>query len=529
MGAVQARGLSGRSQHWLVWLGLEGKEWDEAPLSHKDVMAVRNGFILDITMHGEKPRDGVISRFLDMEPSKAITHGSEHAMTRFQIRIANRAVGCAQDMMLRKQFHTSLEEQTPRGSSYAQIDGSPLLVGSGPNGGFEGADFVAVDNVAMSLRPTPGCSSSGGAHPPNRRRAKALRACVLHGEDIQRDSSLSGARDQEVAAFLVDVLEMRVKAVVACGFVGAHNESCVKTLTDLDRPYIASGIFECCNDLPSSIRMDHPSYSRGAPRDFFNYFGSPDGDDGLDWRPCETRAPGLSTQRAQVGGLTLVSTLLAEDCTGAPEGSSYKVANYRLEVSWKEGLLFSSKTRQAELTVCHIQSADNGPVQLTRQQAAMLYAAAARADPEDPGDLGFRGEGRVLVHCHAGAGRAVNIAYGLAEVMCNGVPNDAMAKLQWLRQSCPATMQTPEQLIDGVQLSIHLLEELQGRVSLSCSSPEGGDGRGVHHVAAAAAGLSIGDGLAARSQSAADCGRVGRAISSLVRGRRQGHRSVDGY
>eukprot|EP00951_Prasinocladus_malaysianus_P029228 scaffold268874_cov29-Prasinocladus_malaysianus.AAC.1 len=46
----------------------------------------------------------------------------------------------------------------------------------------------------------------------------------------------------------------------------------------------------------------------------------------------------------------------------------------------------------------------------------------------------------------------------LSELFCANVPVDPREKLAWLRSFRPGAVQTPEQLVDGVQLAAMLLD-----------------------------------------------------------------------
>eukprot|EP00951_Prasinocladus_malaysianus_P011142 scaffold82176_cov28-Prasinocladus_malaysianus.AAC.3 len=125
------------------------------------------------------------------------------------------------------------------------------------------------------------------------RRGRALSTLMMHGSDINCCEAYMEARDKEVAAFITDLLEMQVRTVVANGFVNAHDESNIKTFMDETRPYIdVKKLIVRARDIfyprpfepPYYFKANHPSYNKSAPRDFFNYFGAPMGDDGLKWK-----------------------------------------------------------------------------------------------------------------------------------------------------------------------------------------------------------------------------------------------------
>jgi len=90
------------------------------------------------------------------------------------------------------------------------------------------------------------------------------------------------SRNTEVAAFLTELLEMKVRCVIANGFTCAHNDCNPKTLMEMQAPH-----FDPMRVLPAGYlrgRTTHSSYKLGCGRDFFNFFGSPNGDDGLPWK-----------------------------------------------------------------------------------------------------------------------------------------------------------------------------------------------------------------------------------------------------
>mmetsp|Transcript_27413 Transcript_27413/g.77378 ORF Transcript_27413/g.77378 Transcript_27413/m.77378 type:complete len:326 (+) Transcript_27413:1807-2784(+) len=65
----------------------------------------------------------------------------------------------------------------------------------------------------------------------------------------------------------------------------------------------------------------------------------------------EPTASGLRRKQVNIAGLTVTSTCLTKDTQGRPIDSSYKVAAYRLQISWKEGQLWWGSRKGAEIRV----------------------------------------------------------------------------------------------------------------------------------------------------------------------------------
>jgi hypothetical protein len=64
-----------------------------------------------------------------------------------------------------------------------------------------------------------------------------------------------------------------------------------------------------------------------------------------------TRHGGIASWEAKVHPLKLRSTMMAQDHTLGPADGSYKVAVYKMEVSWYEGFLWFGKHQTAEIQV----------------------------------------------------------------------------------------------------------------------------------------------------------------------------------
>mmetsp|Transcript_22710 Transcript_22710/g.57236 ORF Transcript_22710/g.57236 Transcript_22710/m.57236 type:complete len:540 (-) Transcript_22710:64-1683(-) len=374
---------------------LKRPELDE-PLSDAEVAIVKACLLDELRVTG-KVTDEAVEKYLAQEASQALVQGPEHAVTRAQIRLVNRPLPGAEDpdTTIRRWFCLQGSQQKAS-HSCAQLDGSPLLLGTGPNGGHDGAASifkpVSLEYQKNVLRNT------------RKTRKAALPALMLHGSDMNKMQFYKESRDTEVAGFLIDLLEMQVRCVVACGFVCAHEEDNLKVLLKCQGPYCNPRKIVPQDPYSRAPKPMHPSYQKGAPRDFFNYFGSPLGDDGLRWKPVETRLGGLRSWEAQVSSLRLRSTLLAEDATLAPAGGAYKVAVFKLEVGWHEGLPFFGRNQNAEIQVVHIQVQDQAPAQLTRAQVRLLYNAVAGNAP-DSVELGFE----VRRHCRLHRRRGCDI------------------------------------------------------------------------------------------------------------------------
>mmetsp|Transcript_30128 Transcript_30128/g.85037 ORF Transcript_30128/g.85037 Transcript_30128/m.85037 type:complete len:472 (-) Transcript_30128:290-1705(-) len=409
---------------------------------------------------GPRYSPAAIQTFKDGESSQAFTSGPEHGVTRWQIRLANAAQPGLGGMSIREWYNSLPIDTSP--ATVSQIDGSPLLLGNGPIGGHHSSgkhtfwrDSWKVCEDGDILDQYLGVV-----------RSKAMNPLYLHGTDINANMVDYEARDEEVAAFLIGMIEMKVKAVVACGFTNAHEESNIKTLTDM-KPYLKPKSAAAMQDIGfggGRASHVHPSYSKGAPRDFFNYFGCCDGDDGIQWKTIERTSSGCTRKRAHISGLTITSTCLVKDVEHKPMDSSYKVASYRLQISWREGRLWWGQKKEAEIRVMHVVAMDQMPLQLTRKQVRILYNIVAGTETMDSVGLGFQGRGhRVFVHCHAGVGRTGDMAMGLTEILCDSTPSDPKEKLLWLRKFRKGAVQTPEQLIDGLQLAATILDEVYER------------------------------------------------------------------
>mmetsp|Transcript_27420 Transcript_27420/g.77452 ORF Transcript_27420/g.77452 Transcript_27420/m.77452 type:complete len:427 (+) Transcript_27420:663-1943(+) len=291
---------------------------DDTPLIQEEIDITRDNLLEFFRSIGQIPTERALQEFKMAEPSKAIVSGPEHAVTRWQMRLANRELPDLDGMSIRE-WHSSLpiDPLAPKPPTVSQIDGSPLLLGNGPIGGHRSAGKHLWKSSWKISANSDVLDQYLGVT-----RGKVMNALDLHGSEINSNGVDDVLRDEEVAAFLIGMLEMKVKAVVACGYVNAHDESNIKTLIDLP-PYFNQA--KSPRGKADSHGNLHPSYRKGAPRDFFNYFGCCDGDDWIRWRTIEPTASGLRRKQVNIAGLTVTSTCLTKDTQGRPIDSSYKV------------------------------------------------------------------------------------------------------------------------------------------------------------------------------------------------------------
>lgn len=90
-------------------------------------------------------------------------------------------------------------------------------------------------------------------------------------------------RDDEVVGFLLELSDMHVGVIVSNGFPCAYTMTNMKTMSQHAKPYADEAFFSKPG-FTSLYRYD-PVYSHTNPRDFFNFFGAADGDDGESQKP----------------------------------------------------------------------------------------------------------------------------------------------------------------------------------------------------------------------------------------------------
>lgn len=239
-------------------------------------------------------------------------------------------------------YYTSLGAQTrPRytcgrvGRSAAAA-GSELYMGQGPNGGHLGRGLTWRD-VQSQRGAISNASTAGGATRANDRRdgsvtnvasvgsgsgaarsrdkfkqrmqhlqnpSETLPELMLDGHDLNRLEFVRARRDSEVCGFLGECIDLGIGCVIANGFTHAHMFDNMKTYERADRNFAQDEAGRLTYPLTMDprcpayqlnkykhLRGESPSGGAqsdddpvlGAPRDFFNYFGSDSGDDGIVW------------------------------------------------------------------------------------------------------------------------------------------------------------------------------------------------------------------------------------------------------
>jgi hypothetical protein len=313
------------------------------------------------------------------------------------------------------------------------ISHSDLILGQGPNGGHGGTG-IYKDNVEKS-------QTSMQQHLT--RMTSHVKELWMSGRDINKRIFHRVNRDEEVLGFLVGLKEMKVGTVIALGFPRSYNMTNIKTMIHSEHGYADYEMFS--KPAFQALDRDDTVYHRNTARDFFNYFGAKDGDDGLPW---QNAGPGV--RKCQLQEFCLTSTLVKTLKNNL--GSEMHV--YDLRVNWTDGCLCASVAQELNLQVVNIRTWDQGPSLLVKDQVHALVDTLLDFDAENS---------FVFIHCAGGIGRTGNIAYGLSEILCSNVPNDPLKKLEWLRSQRQGCIQSPEQLVDGMILSNMILDDVVNR------------------------------------------------------------------
>ena len=127
---------------------------------------------------------------------------------------------------------------------------------------------------------------------------------------------------------------------------------------------------------------------------------------------------------------------------------------YELKVVWRDGCLCASVKEELSIQVLNIRTWDQSPSMLVADEVDLLVETILDKDRDNK---------FVFIHWAGGIGRTGNIAYGLSEIMCSGVPKDPLKKLEWFRSFRPGCIQCPEQLVDGMVLSNMILQNVIAR------------------------------------------------------------------
>lgn len=313
---------------------------------------------------------------------------------------------------------------------------SDLILGQGPNGGHGGTGLYR-DHVEMAK------NSSRGLKDHLTRMTSHVKELWMSGQDINKRIFHRVNRDEEVVGFLVGLKEMKVGVVIALGFPRSYNMTNVKTMVCPDKGYADDEMF--AKPPFQTLHRKDKVYQRNTARDFFNYFGAKDGDDGLGWRDV-----GDGVRKCDIQEFQLTSKLVKSLQNNL--GSDMNI--YDLTVTWTDGCCCASAKQELNLKVINIRTWDQGPSLLVKNQVSMLVDVLLDIDKENS---------FVFVHCAGGIGRTGNIAYGISEILCSNVPNDPLKKVEWLRSQRQGCIQSPEQLVDGMVLSNMILDDLVER------------------------------------------------------------------
>jgi hypothetical protein len=286
-----------------------------------------------------------------------------------------------------------------------------------------------------------------------------IKEWLYDGEDLNFWGVLRENRDAEVAGFLSTMVNLGVGLVVSVGHCRASTHVNMCTLRKPASPYL---------DVRSHswIRAKgSETYHQGSPRDFFNFFGAADADDGIAWR---TVGGGGNVKTATLMGFQIVSRRVRQ----VESQSSGKVVTlYDLHIEWRDVppafaafgaacLGCCPRERQYRLQVLHVDAPDMAPVALSAQQIAMVTDTLVQL-PDPHGQESVQSPG-VFIHCAGGIGRTGNVALALTEILSTSVesPWAPEEKLNWLRSHRQGSVQTPEQWMDGVVLTCGLLADV---------------------------------------------------------------------
>jgi len=319
------------------------------------------------------------------------------------------------------------------------VSNSDLLLGQGPNGGHGGTGLYKDDRVEKEKRK----ETKRDLRENLTRMTSHIKELWMSGSDINQRIFHRVNRDEEVIGFLVGLKQMKVGAVIALGFPRSYDMLNVKTMVYGKRGY--ADMDAASRPGYQALEARDPCYKRNTARDFFNYFGARDGDDGLPWRDV-----GGGVRKCSIQDFELTSKLVKT----LKNGVGWPMDLYDLTVKWKDGCLCSSIEEELSLSVINIRTWDQSPSMLAKEEVSLLVDTILGIDPENS---------FVFIHCAGGIGRTGNLAYGLSEIMCSDVPKDPLKKLEWFRSFRPGCIQAPEQLVDGMILSNMIMQDVVAR------------------------------------------------------------------
>jgi len=466
-------------------LALDGA--DSSNLSEAEVKEVRHLLakeysILEFLDNASASHLGIVQSFkalLASAGSKPIMKRSEFSYMRQMIRAATQFEAIPTDtcvdflvgfqkpktkdlppIAIREWFALQGRSERPSFTA-AVVDGSNLMLSQGPNGGHSGSTLVQTSCQRFAKRRKTLSRALFGSFSLWRDNATAriqqqcnrspshMREWLLNGSDINRSPCLKHARDDEVSGFLSDCVQMGIGLIVSNGFTHSYDMSNIKSITRIKGPYLN------VEAHPEIFDRSHPSYRRSCPRDFFNFFGDPDGDDGIDWKDVSE-----TEKEANINELHVVSKIIDQ----ASNVLDKTARLYELVVSWKEEPCLcccGTTEKSCRIRVLHIETHDQGPAMLSYSQTRLLLHALMPVDSASQG---------ILVHCAGrihwafitvcasglmtvvllvgGIGRTGNLCYALSEILCgkSEIPANIFDKLLWLREWRKGTVQSPEQV-----------------------------------------------------------------------------------
>ena len=370
--------------------------------------------------------------------------------------------------------------------SIAHVEGTHVLLGQGANGGHQDSSVFPTCWDWLTSKPGEAADAdSRKAHDWGKATAhdvddasRELTAPTNHikewlydGEDLNFWAVLRENRDAEVAGFLSTMVNLGVGLVVSVGHCRASTHVNMCTLRKPASPYLD------VRNNPWIRAKGSEAYRQGSPRDFFNFFGAPDADDGIEWRAV---GGGGNVKTATLMGFQIVSRRVRQ----VESKSSGKVVSlYELHIEWRDVppaftafgaacLGCCPRERQYRLQVLHVDAPDMAPVALSARQIAMVTDTLVQL-PDPHGQESVQSPG-VFIHCAGGIGRTGNVALALTEILSINVesPWAPEEKLDWLRSHRQGSVQTPEQWMDGVVLTCGLLADVLLEVwSPRCAIP----------------------------------------------------------
>ena len=214
------------------------------------------------------------------------------------------------------------------------------------------------------------------------RMTSHIKELWMSGSDINQRIFHRVNRDEEVIGFLVGLKQMKVGAVIALGFPRSYDMLNVKTMVYGKRGY--ADMDAASRPAYQALEARDPCYKRNTARDFFNYFGARDGDDGLPWRDV-----GGGVRKCSIQDFELTSKLVKT----LKNGVGWPMDLYDLTVKWKDGCLCSSIEEELSLSVINIRTWDQSPSMLAKEEVSLLVDTILGIDPENS---------FVFIHCAGG-------------------------------------------------------------------------------------------------------------------------------